>query len=234
MTADSARAEGGREELLSRIVAMVLGLGVGHPVRVGIDGSDAAGKTTLADELAERLQGHRPVIRAGIDGFRRPRDARPRPGETFPGGYFDDWFDNEAVVDGLLLPLGPAGDRRYTTMTFDDRADLRVVAPAQVAASDAVLVFDGVFVLQPALVAYWEVGVYLHADEGEILRRGVARDSEWFGGEEAALRALTTNFLPGYRRYQELHDPAAVAHVVVDNTDPQHPVVQKFTPPASE
>ena len=96
------------------------------------------------------------------------------------------------------------------------------------------LLFDGVFVLQPALAAYWEVGIYLHADQGEILRRGVARDSEWFGGEDAALRALTTNFLPGYRRYQELHDPGAVAHVVVDNTEPQHPVVQKFIPPASE
>jgi uridine kinase len=222
-----------RHELLSQVAGVVLGLGAGRPVRVGIDGSDAAGKTTLADELAERLRGERPVIRAGIDGFRRPRDARPRPGDTFPGGYFDDWFDNEAVVDGLLSPLGPGGDRRYTTMTYDDRADLRVVAPVQVAAPDAVLLFDGVFVLQRALVPYWEVGIYLHADEDEVLRRGVARDSGWFGSEEAALQALTTNFLPGYRRYREQHDPAAVAHIVVDNTDPQHPVVRKFTPPSA-
>ena len=42
--------EGSREGLLARIVAAVLGMGVEHPVRVGIDGSDAAGKTTLADE----------------------------------------------------------------------------------------------------------------------------------------------------------------------------------------
>ncbi|MEU4294248.1 hypothetical protein AB0E63_39020 [Kribbella sp. NPDC026596] len=148
-------------------------------------------------------------------------------------GYFDDYFDNEAVVSRLLVPLGPGGDRRYSTVTFDEAADLQMASPLQVAAPDSVLLFDGVFVLQRALVAYWELGVYLYAREDGILRRGVARDSERFGGEEATLRSLTTNFLPGYRRYQEQHDPAAAAHVVVDNTDPQHPVVRKFDPPAS-
>lgn len=40
-----------------------------HSVRVAIDGVDAAGKTTFADELAPRLTAlGRPVIRASIDG----------------------------------------------------------------------------------------------------------------------------------------------------------------------
>ena len=222
-----------REGLLAQLAEVILARAPGQPVRVGIDGSDAAGKTTLADELGRVLRLQRPVIRAGIDGYRRPQADRPRPGETFPGGYFDDWFDNDAIVDGLLVPLGPGGDRCYTTITYDESADLRVVSPVQVAAADAVLLFDGVFVLQRALVANWELGIYLHAREDEILRRGVARDSGRFGDEEAILRNLTTNFLPGYRRYQEQHDPAIAAHVVVDNTDPLHPVVQKFNPPTA-
>ena len=222
-----------REALLGRLVGLVLAQTVGHPVRVAIDGPDASGKTTLADELAGQLRAHRSVIRAGIDGFRRPEAARPRRDETFPGGYFDDCFDNEAIVQGLLSPLGPGGDRRYTTITFDERADVQVVSPVRLAAPDTVLLFDGVFVLQRAFAAYWELGICLYADEGEILRRGVARDSWRFGGEEATLRDLTTNFLPGYRRYQEQHDPTTAAHVVVDNTDPQHPVVQKYAPPTA-
>jgi uridine kinase len=40
-----------------------------HPTRVAIDGVDAAGKTTLDDELAEVLRERgRGVIRASIDG----------------------------------------------------------------------------------------------------------------------------------------------------------------------
>lgn len=209
---------------------MIVGLAPGRPVRVGIDGSDAAGKTTLGDELARLVGVHRPVIRAGIDGFRLPRAVWPRAGEVSSSGYFDDCFDNDAVVDGLLVPLGPGGDRWYTTVSFDEDAELQLVSPVRLAAPNAVLLFDGVFVLQRAFRPYWELGIYLHAGEGEILRRGVARDSERFGGEEAILRNLTTNFLPGYRRYEEEHDPASAAHVVVDNTDPQHPVVQKFDP----
>jgi len=52
-------------------------------VRTAIDGPDAAGKTTLADELAVALRERgRDVIRASIDGFHRPRRERyRRPGE---------------------------------------------------------------------------------------------------------------------------------------------------------
>ena len=54
-----------------------------HPVRVGIDGVDGVGKTTLADELLEPLRrGGRSVIRASIDGFHNPRSVRYRLGRN--------------------------------------------------------------------------------------------------------------------------------------------------------
>jgi uridine kinase len=43
-------------------------------VLVGIDGLDAAGKTTPADRLAARLPG--PVFRVSVDEFLAPRDVR--------------------------------------------------------------------------------------------------------------------------------------------------------------
>jgi hypothetical protein len=52
-------------------------------VRVAIDGSAAAGKTMLADELAISLRGRgRDVIRASIEGFLRPRIERYRRERT--------------------------------------------------------------------------------------------------------------------------------------------------------
>jgi hypothetical protein len=40
-----------------------------HALRVAIDGPDAAGKSTLAAELAKRLAGVRDTILAGVDSF---------------------------------------------------------------------------------------------------------------------------------------------------------------------
>lgn len=52
----------------------IASLDVEHPTRVGLDGPSAAGKTTLADALAELVHSitNRPVIRASIDDFHRP------------------------------------------------------------------------------------------------------------------------------------------------------------------
>ena len=83
------------EKLATRIVAFP----ATHPVRVAIDGIDASGKTTLANELTVSLQATgRPVIRASIDGFHRPRSERYRRGPTSPEGYYFDAFDYVALA----------------------------------------------------------------------------------------------------------------------------------------
>ncbi|GAA2329776.1 hypothetical protein GCM10010170_007390 [Dactylosporangium salmoneum] len=46
---------GTRDELLGRLAEAVGSVAVVHPKRVAIDGPPAAGKTTLADELAAVL-----------------------------------------------------------------------------------------------------------------------------------------------------------------------------------
>ena len=70
---------GTRDDLLGRLAEAVGSVTVAHPTRVAIDGPPAAGKTTLADELAGvlRTQG-RNVIRATIDDFLVPRAQRYR------------------------------------------------------------------------------------------------------------------------------------------------------------
>src|SRR5215831_16372293 len=83
---------GARDKMLGRLAEAVGPVTVTHPTRVAIDGPPAAGKTTLADELAVvlRAQG-REVIRATIEGFLFPRAQRYRRGEYSPEGcYFDN------------------------------------------------------------------------------------------------------------------------------------------------
>lgn len=70
---------------LSPIIDSVLGLAPGHPVRVGIDGFCASGKTTLADELALELQAAGlDVLRVSADHFQNPPEVRWQLGPRSP------------------------------------------------------------------------------------------------------------------------------------------------------
>jgi uridine kinase len=92
-----------RSALLEQLSSEIQLVRADHPIRVAIDGVDAAGKTFLADELVEPLaKSGREVIRASIDGFHRPRAERMHRGPESPEGYYLDSFDHE-VFDGVFL-----------------------------------------------------------------------------------------------------------------------------------
>jgi hypothetical protein len=119
-SAGAAEPEVTRARVLDELAASVASISLGRPVRVAIDGRTASGKTTLADELAALLTARgRPVIRTSIDGFHRPKAERYARGRTSPEGYYYDSRDLDAVTRLLLAPLGPGGDRRYRTASFD-------------------------------------------------------------------------------------------------------------------
>ena len=110
-----------RGEVVTALADAVTSLRVGHPTRVAVDGRSAAGKTTLADELADAVRARgRDVIRAFIDDFHRPgHKDRSRHGGWTLRSYYDEGYDYDAFRDLLLLPLGPGGSRRCRTALFD-------------------------------------------------------------------------------------------------------------------
>jgi uridine kinase len=56
-----------------------------HLTRIGIDGVDGAGKTRLAEEVAQELTARRrPCIRVSLDFFERPEAERYARGELSP------------------------------------------------------------------------------------------------------------------------------------------------------
>src|SRR3989442_9797539 len=109
-----------RWQVLAEIASRIVQIEQPHPLRVAIDGPDAAGKTTLAQELRALLQAHRrPVIRASIDGFHNPARTRYRRGATSPEGYYYDSFNYQALTESLLAPLGESGSLQYRSAVFD-------------------------------------------------------------------------------------------------------------------
>ena len=68
------------------------------PLRVAVDGPPAAGKTTLADELALLLRSRgREVIRASTESFHLPRAQRYRHGEFSPEANYHETFDYDTL-----------------------------------------------------------------------------------------------------------------------------------------
>lgn len=208
------------EQLAERITAIERP----HPLRVGIDGVDAAGKTTLADELVAPIEARgRPAIRASIDGFHRPRAERYRLGPHSPEGYYRDSFDYAAVRADLLAPLGPGGDRRYRRAAFDWRRDLPVHKALQEAPPNAVLLFDGIFLLHPQLRLAWDYHVFVQVAFKESLRRALLREGAKGPAATDLLERYLHRYIPGQRLYLESAHPQKHAHVVLDNNDPDNP-----------
>jgi uridine kinase len=217
-----------RAEVLAELARLVLEVDRPHPVRVAIDGCSAAGKTTLADELAQALRDRteREVIGVGLDYFKRPVKLRTTYPVDSPEGYYLETWDNEAIRDRLLIPLGPDGDRHYTTGLMDPSAQTALEAPDSVAANDAVLLADGVFLQRPELDAHWDLRIYIHITFDEVLRRGTARDQHWMTSAEAAEHRYRTKYIPGEQLYVNQLHPHTRAQILLNN---QHPATPTLT-----
>ena len=217
-----------RSELITQLTELIASQRSVPVLRVAVDGPDAAGKSTLATELAASLAGVRETILASVDGFHQPRQARHRRGSLSAEGYYEDSFDYDAVLRALLRPLSPNGSRRYRTAVFDHRVDAAMNQKFQQAPPGAVLLFDGVFLLRPRLRDHWDLSIFVDVSPDEALRRALVRDAELLGGVEVVRDRYRRRYLPGQQLYRAEAAPTLRADVVIDNEDPAWPRVLKW------
>jgi uridine kinase len=187
---------------------------------------DAWGKTTLADALAQRVA--RPVLRASIDDWHNPREARLRRGDESPVGYYNDSFDYDAVTALLLHPFR-AGASHVQIGQFDYRSDQPAHVQTGVSSPAAALLFDGVFLLRPELQHSWDLTIYVHVPPSVTLARAILRDAKLLGGSELARRRYEQRYLPGQALYREAASPCKKANIVIDNSDPLAPLVVRWS-----
>jgi uridine kinase len=215
---------GSRGELLRELAEAIEAVTIAHPVRVAIDGPPAAGKTTLADELAVFLRRRgRVAIRASTDGFHLPRAQRYRRGEYSPEGCYFDSFDYAALRRVLLDPLGPGGARRYQDAVSDYLTDTALSEPSKTAPADAVLVFDGVFLLRPELIDQWELRIFVTAAFERTIERARRRDEARFGTAGDVERRWRTRYIPAQELYFAAARPTDRADIIVHNDEPDRP-----------
>ncbi|GAB4201197.1 MAG: hypothetical protein OHK0022_22940 [Roseiflexaceae bacterium] len=92
---------------------------------MAIDGRSAAGKTTLADELAGRVQAAgQPALRASLDDFHPPgHKYRSAERRYTPESYLAEGYNYAAFRRCLLDPLLPGGDWRVRLGCWDSYRD---------------------------------------------------------------------------------------------------------------
>lgn len=213
-----------RTDLINELAAVVSRLGAGR-LRVAVDGYTASGKTSFGHELAAALRRlGRPTLRTSLDDFKNPwREARELGYDRISGeGYYRNAYDHRSVRDLLLAPMGPEGSGRvvlcaHDPLTGEDHRDTVVAAP-----TNAVLVVDSVFAFRPEYNDFWDFRIWLDVDPEQSLARGIARDVDSEGLEEAT-RLHRDRYHVAELIYLAEVEPRTLADVVVDNRDFANP-----------
>lgn len=210
-----------RIELLNTISQYILFLQLYHPIRVGVDGITASGKSTFVRELSNLLhQSQQKVITTTLDGFHNPRVQRYARGRESAEGYYYDSYNYNEIIKHLLIPLGEGGNLFFKTQVFDLKTDEPTELEPTVAFSDSILVVDGSFALRRELQDYWDVRIYLSVDYNIAEERAAIRDAAAFGSATEAKRITQTRYHGAHKIHLEMAKPMDVATFVVDNNDP--------------
>jgi uridine kinase len=189
-----------------------------HPLRIGIDGFCASGKTTLADALAAeiRLAG-RGVIRASADDFQNPAETRWQLGPRSPEGFVRYQIDFSALRSLLLEPLGPNGSLGFRTSSYDVHASRPNLSVERVARSTDVLVLDGLFLHAKALDGCLDLTVFVTSPVEKCLARALVRNQECVSEPRELESLYREKYIPGFALYCRETAPETKAAIVIRN-----------------
>ena len=209
---------------LEFLTSNILSLQTSTPLLIGIDGKDASGKTTVANNLSAAIhnQTEREIIRVSLDDFFQPRAIRTRQ-ENQARGCYEDTFDIQGIVNRLLAPVKTKGT--YITKIFDYKTDTPINFSTKHADSNAIFVVDGVFIQRPEFREYWDYVVLLDVSDEIAIERGSIRDTNRIGNIEAARSKYINRYIASQKIYYDECKPQKRADIIIDNTDYENPIV---------
>lgn len=224
-------SQSSRKLVLKQVAERVLSLQMEHPIRIGIDGVTASGKSTFAKELSAILkEANRSVIHTTLDGFHNPKIRRYARGRGSAEGYYYDAYNYDGVVENLLRPLGPGGKLKYRTQIFDLHSDHPVNTELVDAENNSILIVDGSFALRHELRDHWDVRIFLSVDFTIAEDRAAQRDAIAFGSADEARRVTKDRYHGAHKIHAVYCRPLEVADLVIQNDDPLNPKILSDRP----
>ena len=168
-------------------------------ITVGIDGRCAAGKTTLASELAKRFSA--PVVHADHFFLRPEQRTEARYREA--GGN----LDRERLLAEVLSPLSRGESISYRP--FDCKSGTlgkEITLPAS-----RVVIVEGSYSLHPDLRNYYDLKIFLTVSNDEQRKRITERE----GNERA--QSYFTRWIPLEQAYFSALAPDRCCDIVLDS-----------------
>jgi uridine kinase len=220
-------------QVAAYLVDSIRALPAHRPLRVGIDGRPGAGKTTLADALADRVEAlGRSCLRASLDDFHRPgHQQREKMGGFTPADYLREGYDFASIRELLLDPLGPRGSRHCRLDFWNSHDDLPFPEDWLDAEPDAILIVDGSFLHAPELRDHWDFTIWLDVDWKSTLLRAARRDGTRGSLADLLREGNEKGWIPRHLWYEETVHPGERVDVVIDNSDVEHPQVVRAPRP---
>jgi uridine kinase len=220
-----------REDLLSNLAAEIVARKQpDKPLKVGIDGRSASGKSTLADALGSVLAScGLDILRPSFDGFHHSRERRYRKGEFSAAGYYEDAYDYQAAIEYLLDPLsGNVFPVFCRQAAHDWRTDMLDAAPPIQVYANTVLLFDGLFLFRRELNAYWDFRILLDIDSATSVSRALERDTGLQGEADFVRKKYEARYEPAWLIYLTEEHPESKADIIVDNRDYMNPEIRNL------
>jgi len=165
---------------------------------VGVSGGSAAGKTTVAYLLAERLEGFHPAL-IGVDRYFLDRSGLPAK-ELESVNY-----DVPSALDfgQLELDLKSLREGGQTFLPIYDYTSHSSRPKADLVESSPLIIVEGILLFYPPdIQTTLDYRIFVEAEREERLRRRIARDVVERGrSAESVVRRFFDTVEPAYEKY---------------------------------
>ena len=178
---------------------------------IGIDGLGGAGKSTLSEKLAEKLnaEGYQTIL-LHIDDFIHERAVRYSDACPEWECYYDlQWRYGHFREVTEKLRRGESAE----TVLYDKENDsffTENVTPSD----NAVVLTEGIFLQRPELDGVFDLMIYIDVSQEERLARALRRDT-YIGGEDEIERKYRVRYFPAEEHYVRECRPAERADIVI-------------------
>ena len=217
------RPEAISSELVERIVREKK---PGIPYIVGIDGPPGTGKSTFAKVLAGSLHGKvKKVSVVTGDHYLNKRDTRLGDGTVGSAEqHYLFSMNSERLAQEVLEPLRETGVLQKAVEVLNLKNEDKPEYVTYDIDGDTVVIVEGIYLYKGETSDYFDLKVFFHISDDEVIRRGLERtlsaDSDKPAAEIDEYKSrFTTRYLPGYKIYWDADLPGGKAHRLVETTE---------------
>jgi len=184
-----------------------------RPFIVAIDGLGGAGKSTVANKLAEELQSICTVELIHIDNHIVESNKRYNTGHSEWYEYYYLQWDVELLKNNMLLPLHN-NNLQLRLPFYNQSADTVNDRKIQLE-TNSILMIEGVFLLRHEWRNLYDYRLFLDIPRTVREERVLLRDA-YIGDFQARLNKYQRRYWPAEEYYLEKENPLAVANKICD------------------